>query len=122
MTVHRWFDNKECPGKYLYDRHGEIAAAVNKRLGVSTETTKPEETPNESKPVVKELYRVRKSWEDVKSQIRDFLEIHIDEKGKVIGSAEKQKLALLQTIVGHCKYAMRSKFAFSKNAMAGLYE
>lgn len=60
--------------------------------------------------------------EDVKSQIRDFLEIHIDEKGKVIGSAEKQKLALLQTIVGHCKYAMRSKFAFSKNAMAGLYQ
>lgn len=60
--------------------------------------------------------------EDVKSQIRDFLGIHIDEKGKVIGSAEKQKLALLQTIVGHCKYAMRSKFAFSKNAMAGLYQ
>lgn len=33
MTVHRWFANKECPGKYLYDRHGEIAKAVNARLG-----------------------------------------------------------------------------------------
>lgn len=33
MTVHRWFANKSCPGTYLYDRHGEIAAEVNKRLG-----------------------------------------------------------------------------------------
>ena len=44
MTVHRWFDNKECPGKYLYDRHGDIAEQVNKRLGVNT-STKPEEKP-----------------------------------------------------------------------------
>lgn len=34
MTVHRWFANKSCPGKYLYDRHSAIAAEVNKRLGV----------------------------------------------------------------------------------------
>lgn len=33
MTVHRWFDNKSCPGDYLYNRHAEIAAEVNKRLG-----------------------------------------------------------------------------------------
>lgn len=32
MTVHRWFKNKSCPGKYLYDRHGKIAAEVNARL------------------------------------------------------------------------------------------
>lgn len=35
MTVHKWFANKACPGEYLYSRHGEIAAEVNKRLGVS---------------------------------------------------------------------------------------
>ena len=37
MTVHRWFANKACPGDYLYNRHGEIAAEVNRRLsgGVS---------------------------------------------------------------------------------------
>lgn len=34
MTVHRWFANKSCPGKYLYDRHGQIADEVNERLGV----------------------------------------------------------------------------------------
>lgn len=29
MTVHRWFDNKACPGNYLYNRHGDIASRVN---------------------------------------------------------------------------------------------
>ena len=38
MTVHRWFANKSCPGDYLYNLHGEIATAVNKRLGSSEET------------------------------------------------------------------------------------
>ncbi len=41
MTVHRWFANKSCPGDYLYNRHGAIAAAVNGKLtsaGSNTET------------------------------------------------------------------------------------
>ena len=38
MTVHRWFANKSCPGDYLYKRHGAIAEAVNKKLGVITTT------------------------------------------------------------------------------------
>lgn len=29
MTVHRWFANKDCPGDYLYKRHGQIASEVN---------------------------------------------------------------------------------------------
>ena len=32
MTVHRWFAAKACPGDYLYRRHGQIAAEVNRRL------------------------------------------------------------------------------------------
>lgn len=39
MTVHRDYANKSCPGKYLYDRHGEIAAEVNKRLGATSSDT-----------------------------------------------------------------------------------
>lgn len=35
MTVHRDYANKSCPGKYLYDRHQQIADEVNKRLGVA---------------------------------------------------------------------------------------
>lgn len=32
MTVHRDYENKACPGQWLYKRHGQIAAEVNKRL------------------------------------------------------------------------------------------
>ena len=32
MTVHRWFSSKECPGQWLYERHGKIAAEVNSKL------------------------------------------------------------------------------------------
>ena len=32
MTAHRWFANTACPGDYLYNKFGEIAAEVNKRL------------------------------------------------------------------------------------------
>lgn len=41
MTVHRDYANKSCPGDYLYNKHGEIASEVNKRLGVTSETSKP---------------------------------------------------------------------------------
>ena len=36
MTVHRWFANKACPGDYLYNLHGDIAAEVNRRLAGGT--------------------------------------------------------------------------------------
>lgn len=32
MTVHRDYANKACPGDYLYNLHGQIAAEVNTRL------------------------------------------------------------------------------------------
>lgn len=32
MTVHRWFAAKSCPGNWLYEHHGQIAAKVNERL------------------------------------------------------------------------------------------
>ena len=46
MTVHRWFQNKACPGDYLYGLHSRIAAEVNSQLGgatTKTETKKSEE-------------------------------------------------------------------------------
>lgn len=39
MTVHRWFANKECPGEYLYERHGQIAKEVNKQLNPPSDAT-----------------------------------------------------------------------------------
>jgi hypothetical protein len=53
MTVHRWFANKACPGDYLYNKHGEIAAEVNKRLGVA------EPKKEETKPAAFKPYRIK---------------------------------------------------------------
>lgn len=39
MTVHRWFANKDCPGEYLYSRHGQIASEVNARLKTNKNKT-----------------------------------------------------------------------------------
>lgn len=52
MTVHRDYANKSCPGEYLYNRHGEIAAEVNKRLGAPV-VIEPE------KPAQKTMYYVQ---------------------------------------------------------------
>ena len=57
MTVHRDYANKSCPGDYLYNLHGQIAKEVNAQLGSGTSST-----------TNKTLYRVRKTWKDVKSQ------------------------------------------------------
>ena len=35
MTVHRWFAAKACPGDYIYERLGDIAAKVNAKLGAA---------------------------------------------------------------------------------------
>lgn len=55
LTVHRWFANKSCPGDWMYARMGDLAAKVTAALG-GTATT------------LKQLYRVRKTWSDSKSQ------------------------------------------------------
>lgn len=49
MTVHRDYANKACPGDYLYNRHGEIAAEVNKRLGSYQEPVVEEDDQVEEK-------------------------------------------------------------------------
>ena len=38
MTVHRWFAKKSCPGQYIYERLGQIAEEVNKKLKTSEVT------------------------------------------------------------------------------------
>ena len=57
MTVHRDYANKACPGDYLYNRHGEIAAEVNRRLGASAEK------PAENKPTTGEVIHTVKAGE-----------------------------------------------------------
>lgn len=45
LTVHRWFANKSCPGDWMYQRMGDLAAKVTAKLGGTT-TTRPEKIPN----------------------------------------------------------------------------
>lgn len=66
MTVHRWFANKACPGDYLYNLHGQIAAEVNSRLsggasgsGGVTTTPKPENTTSAATVPALKPYLVR---------------------------------------------------------------
>ncbi len=33
LTIHRWFARKSCPGNWLFGRLGNLAQAVNNRLG-----------------------------------------------------------------------------------------
>ena len=73
LTVHRWFANKSCPGNWLYSRLGELATKVTTELSGSTSS-------NDKKPVA-QIYRVRKSWSDAKSQIGAY---------KVLDNAKKK--------------------------------
>ena len=41
ITVHRWFANTACPGDYIYNKLGQIAVDVNKKLGSTATTAKP---------------------------------------------------------------------------------
>lgn len=45
LTVHRWFANKSCPGDWMYQRMGDLAAKVTAKLGGAT-TVEPEKTPD----------------------------------------------------------------------------
>ena len=52
LTVHRWFANKSCPGDWMHQRMGDLAAKVTAKLGgATTESEKP--APNGT------LYRVQ---------------------------------------------------------------
>lgn len=60
LTVHRWFANKACPGDYIYERLGDIAAKVNAKLGVSFAPTTP------AIPESKAPYKVRITATDLR--------------------------------------------------------
>ena len=60
LTVHRWFANKSCPGDWLYARLGDLAAKVTAALSTGTGAS--------ADKAASQLYRVRKTWADSKSQ------------------------------------------------------
>lgn len=59
MTVHRWFAAKECPGKYLYDRHRQIADTVTKRLGGTVEKPVVDTTQKDNAKTIWKFFKSR---------------------------------------------------------------
>lgn len=104
LTMHRWFFATGCPGPYLGGKFPYIASEVNKLLSTATgTTTKAATTSNPSTGSTAQLYRVRKSWADAKSQIGAFKSLDgakkvckagykvFDEKGNVVYPVENTK-------------------------------
>ena len=61
MTVHRWFAKKSCPGNWLYEHHGQIAADVNARLGTAGE---PEDDDMD-------VERFKELWREMRKELQD---------------------------------------------------
>ena len=61
LTVHRWFANKACPGDYIYQRLGDIAAKVNAKLGATGAAPVQPSAPVSSVP-----YKVRITAADLR--------------------------------------------------------
>lgn len=57
LQMHKWYAQTSCPGPYLASKFTYIAQEVNKRLRGEKNTSSSSN-----------LYRVRKNWEDSKSQ------------------------------------------------------
>ncbi len=76
MTVHRWFSATECPGEWLYNRMGVIAAEVNKQLSVKNtfDASKADESKSYKVKVTVSALNVRKGPGmnyDIVERIRD---------------------------------------------------
>lgn len=55
LTVHRWFANKSCPGDWMYQRMGQLAAEINKAIGTTGSDEPIHKQPNDGE----KLYRVQ---------------------------------------------------------------
>ena len=44
LTVHRWFENKSCPGNWMYARMGDLAEKVTAALGAAAEGIRSSES------------------------------------------------------------------------------
>jgi hypothetical protein len=96
MTVHRWFSATACPGDYLYGKHSDIANKVNIKLA-----------PTKTAAVI---YRVRKTWGDIASQLGAFTNLTnakkladnnvdyevYDEKGNIVYEPPKKVVKTLK--------------------------
>ena len=60
LTVHRWFANKACPGQWLMDRMGDLAAKVTAELGGADATPVNAPTIPVDEPALEKIHVVAK--------------------------------------------------------------
>jgi hypothetical protein len=65
MTAHRWFANTECPGDYLYERFGDIAKEVNRRLDNNQLQIDTEEDDDMT------IERFKELWKELRDTLQD---------------------------------------------------
>lgn len=91
LTVHRWFNpGKSCPGTYLYERQGAIAAEVTRRLRESEEKEEPDLTEAEAKKIARQEIEAY-FGEQAKKPVADWAEAHVktvQERGIMNGDEE----------------------------------
>lgn len=91
LTVHRWFNaGKSCPGTYLYERQGAIAAEVTRRLRESEEKEEPDLTEAEAKKIARQEIEAY-FGEQAKKSAADWAQTHVkavQERGIMNGDEE----------------------------------
>lgn len=91
LTVHRWFNpGKSCPGTYLYERQGAIAAEVTRRLSESEEKEEPDLTEAEAKKIARQEIEAY-FGEQAKKPVASWAEAHVktvQERGIMNGDEE----------------------------------
>lgn len=91
LTVHRWFNaGKSCPGTYLYERQGAIAAEVTRRLRESEEKEEPDLTEAEAKKIARqeiEAYFGEQARKPVSSWAKDAVAF-VQAEGLMNGDAD----------------------------------
>lgn len=132
LTVHRWFANKSCPGEYLYNRHGEIAEEVTRRLSAAvndsgtTDTEKEENADSWAAGGV--LYRVQtgafskkanaeRQFEKVKAAGFDTYMVQVDGLYKIQVGAYSKK-ANAEAMLAKVKKAGFEAFITAKGGQA----
>ena len=95
MTVHRDYANKSCPGTWLYERHGQIAAEVNKILGASTPTPTP--TPVSTTPDIYYQVYANGRWLPYVKNLEDYAGL----ENKIISGIR------CKVTKGHIKYRVK---------------
>lgn len=111
LTVHRWFANKSCPGDWMYNRMGQLAAEINAAIGGTSTSDVEIKVPNDGKT----LYRVQCGAYKVKANAENQLNAI---KAKGIDAFITQVDGLYKVQVG--AYSIKSNADNQLNKMKSL--